>query len=211
MEKYNAKVMLDDAHATGVIGDKGRGTCSYYNIEGQVDIVMGTLSKALGGVGGFVASSKEVINYLRHFARSALLSATIPPSVAASVFAAIDVMQSEPERIQTLWKNINYMKDNLISLGYNILESHSSLISILIGEDLLVKKISKRIFEEGIYFSLFVYPAVPEGQERIRLSLMSTHTKKDLDDALCIFEKVGREFDVLNKPINQKLNSDIAA
>jgi glycine C-acetyltransferase len=210
-KEYGARVMVDDAHATGVVGEGGMGTVHHFNMEGKVDIVMGTLSKALGGVGGFITSSKEVINYLRHYARSAFFSATIPPAIAASVLAAIEVMESEPERHQTLWRNINYMKENLKALGFNILNPQSALIFIIIGDDLLAKKMSKRIFEEGVYLSVFPYPSVPIGQERFRLSMSATHTIEDLDRALEIFEKVGKEFGVLDPARPRAVFSTLAA
>lgn len=197
--EYDAKIMVDDAHGTGVVGDNGKGTVNHFKMEGQVDVVMGTFSKTLAGVGGFVASSNEVINYLRHYARSAFFSASIPPSVAASVLAAIEVMESEPERHENLWKNINYMKHNLKALGYNVPDTQSALVPVVIGNDLLVKQTSKRIFEEGVYLSVFPYPAVPRGQERLRLSIIATHTNEDLDRTLEIFEKVGKEFEILDR------------
>jgi glycine C-acetyltransferase len=209
--EYNAKVMVDDAHATGVIGEKGKGTVGHFNMKGQVDIVIGTLSKALGGVGGFTASSKEVINYLRHYARSAFFSASLPPVIVASVLAAIEVMENEPERHQTLWKNINYMKENLKAIGFNILDSQSALIPVIIGDDLLAKKMSKRIFEEGVYLSVFPYPSVPKGQERLRISIMATHTNEDLDRSLEIFAKVGKEYDILNRKNSQGIATSYAA
>src|SRR5579885_207304 len=197
--QYSAKVIIDDAHATGVIGEKGKGAVSHFNMDGKIDIVMGTLSKALGGIGGFIASSKEVINYVRHYGRSAFFSAALPPPIVAAVLAAIEVIESEPERIQTLWKNVNYMKECLKNLGFKILDSQSAIIPIIIGDDLLAKKMNKRIFEEGVYLSVFPYPSVPRGQERLRLTIMATHTKEDLDTTLEVLEKVGREFDILRR------------
>ncbi len=209
--EYGARVMVDDAHSTGVVGERGKGTVNHFNMEGKIDMVMGTLSKALGGVGGFITASREVVNYLRHYSRSAFFSASIPPAVAASVLAAIEVMENEPERHQTLWRNINYMKENLKALGFNILDSQSALIPIIIGDDLLAQKMGKRIFEEGVYLSVFPYPAVPRGQERLRLSIMATHTRKDLDRALEIFEKVGNEFGILDPDKPQVVSSAFAA
>jgi len=209
--EYNAKVMVDDAHATGVVGHMGKGTINHFGMDGKVDIIMGTLSKALAGVGGFVTSTNEVINYLRHYARSAFFSASIPPSVAASVLTAIELMETEPERHENLWKNINYIKDNLKALGFRLADTQSALISIIVGDDLLAKKMSKRIFEEGVYISVFPYPAVPRGQERLRLSIIATHTQKDLDRALEIFEKVGKEFHILDQHETNGIAPDFAA
>ncbi len=197
--QYGAKVMIDEAHATGVIGERGRGTPSHFNMEGKVDIVMGTLSKSLGGLGGFIASSKEVVNYLRYYARSFFFSSNLPPSIAASVLAAIEVMENEPELHQDLWKNIKYMKGNLEYLGFNIGNSESAIIPIIIGDELSLRKMSKRIHEEGVYLNAIPYPAVPRGQERFRLSIMATHTREDLDKTLEVLEKVGREFGVLER------------
>lgn len=197
--EYGARVMVDDAHATGVLGNGGGGTLDHFGMKGKVDIVMGTLSKTLGGVGGFIASSKEVINYLRHYARSAFFSASIPPSIAASALAAIRIMESEPERRLTLWRNINYMKDNLKALGFNISDPQSALIPIIIGDELLLRKIGKRIYEEGVYLAVFPYPSVPKGEERFRLSIMATHTDDDLNKTLEVLLKVGKEFGILNQ------------
>jgi len=194
--KYGAKVMVDEAHATGVIGERGKGTPSHFNIEGKVDIVMGTLSKALAAVGGFVASSREVVNYLRYYARSGFFSINLPPAVAAAALAAVEVMENETELHDNLWRNIKYIKENLLSLGFNVGNTESAIIPIIVGDGLTLRKMSKRISEEGIYLSAVPYPAVPKGQERFRLSLMATHTKQDLDKTLEVLDKVGKEFNI---------------
>jgi glycine C-acetyltransferase len=196
--RYGAKVMVDEAHATGVIGERGKGTPSHFKIEGKADIVMGTLSKALGAVGGFVASSSEVVNYLRYYARSGFFSINLPPAVAAAALAAIEVMESETEIHDNLWRNIKYLKENLLSLGFNVGNTESAIIPIIIGDGLTLRKMSKRIYEEGIYLSAVPYPAVPKGEERFRLSVMATHTKQDLDKTLEVLEKVGKEFNILD-------------
>ncbi|MGB7290919.1 MAG: aminotransferase class I/II-fold pyridoxal phosphate-dependent enzyme [Thermodesulfobacteriota bacterium] len=197
--RYGAKVMVDEAHATGVIGERGKGTPSHCKIEGKVDIVMGTLSKALAAVGGFVASSSEVVNYLRYYARSGFFSINLPPAVAASALAAIEVMESESELHANLLRNIKYMKENLLSLGFNVGKTESAIIPIIIGDGLTLRKMSKRIYEEGIYLSAVPYPAVPKGEERFRLSLMATHTDDDLNKTLEVLVKVGKEFGILNQ------------
>jgi glycine C-acetyltransferase len=199
-DQYGARVMIDEAHATGVIGERGKGTPSHFKIEGKVDIVMGTLSKALGALGGFVASSKEVVNYLRYYARSGFFSINLPPAVAAAALAAVEVMESEPELHKNLWRNIKYMKENLKLLGLNIGNTESAIIPIIVGDNLALRKMTKRIYEEGVYLNAVPYPAVPKGQERFRLSLMATHAKEDLDETLEVLEKVGREFGVVKKP-----------
>lgn len=198
---FGAKVMLDEAHATGVIGDRGRGTPSHFKVEGKVDVVMDSLSKALGGLGGYIACSKEVIRYLKYYARTSFFSVSVPPVMLASSFAAIQVMESETDLIKKLWGNINYIKENLIHLGFNNVEkSQSAIISTIVFDELLLRKINKRIFEEGVYLEPLPYPAVPRGQERLRLRIMTTHTKEDLDKTLEVLEKVGKEFGVLRKP-----------
>ncbi|MER3446890.1 MAG: 8-amino-7-oxononanoate synthase [Candidatus Dadabacteria bacterium] len=202
--EYDAKVMIDEAHATGVIGENGRGTPSHFKMEGKIDIVAGTLSKALGGIGGFIASSREVVNYLRYYTRSFFFSSNLPPVVAASVLAAIEVMENEPKLHQNLWKNIRYMKENLRYMGFDTRNSESAVIPVIIGDDLTLRKMSKRIHEEGIYLNAIPYPAVPKGESRFRLTIMATHTQEDLDRTLEVMEKVGREFGVL-KPYPQAL------
>ena len=198
-EEYRAKVMVDDTHAIGVIGEDGRGTISHFKMEGKIDIVMGTLSHALGGMGGFIASSPEAVNYLRYYARSFFFASSLPPYLAASALAAIEVMENRPELNQNLWKNIKYMKENLEYLGFRIGNSQSAIISIIIGNELLLRRMNKRLHEEGIYLSALPYPAVPRGQERLRLKLMATHIQADLNRTLEALEKVGREFGVLGK------------
>jgi glycine C-acetyltransferase len=194
-----ARVMLDDAHATGVIGEKGKGTLSHFKMEGKIDIVMGTFSKSFGQLGGFAASSKEVINYLRYFARPYFFSASLSPVIVASVLAAIDVIENQTELHQNLWKNIRYFKENLQHLGFNIGNSESAIIPIIIGDELLLRKMSKRIHEEGLFINPIPYPAVPRNQTRFRITVMATHTKEDLDAALEVLEKVGREFSILKR------------
>lgn len=210
-KKYDAKVLVDDAHATGIIGEKGKGTLSYYDMEGEVDLIMGTLSKALGCLGGFIGSSKEVVNYLRHYARSAFFSCTLPPQIAATALTAIEIVESEPELIESLWQNVNYLKTNLELLGFNILNSESAIIAVIIGNDVIGKKMAMRMLEEGVYLSYFPYPAVSVGKERLRLTVMSTHTKDDLDTTIEIFEKVGKEVGIIGTGVSQDNKVSFAA
>lgn len=204
-KEYGARILVDDAHATGVIGEMGRGTTNYFKLEGKVDLVVGTLSKAIGQLGGFVASSKEVVSFLRLFARSYFFSTSLPPVVVAAAIAAVDVMEDERAIHQNLWKNIKYFKENLKYLGFNIGNSESAIIPIIVGEELLLRKAGKRIHEEGIYINPVPYPAVPRNQTRFRASVMATHTREDLDKTLEVMEKVGREFDIIKKPISTQI------
>jgi len=199
--EYGAKIMVDEAHATGVIGEMGRGTPSYFQMKpGEVDLVMGTLSKSLGAVGGFVASTKEVVNFLRYYTRSFFFSTNFPPSVAASALAAIEVMQTDKELHKNLWNNIRHMRENLKSLGFDTAQSETAIIPVMVGDELTLKKMSKNLHEEGIYTNAIPHPAVPKGHERFRVSIMATHTKEDLDTTLEVFEKLGRKYGIIDKP-----------
>ncbi|MEQ9619424.1 MAG: aminotransferase class I/II-fold pyridoxal phosphate-dependent enzyme [Deltaproteobacteria bacterium] len=203
---YGAKVMVDEAHATGVIGEKGKGTPSHFKMRpGDIDIVVGTLSKSLGGVGGFVASTKEVVNYLRYYTRSFFFSSNFPPSVAASVLAAMEIMETDESLHRKLWENIKYMKENLKLLGFYTGRTESAIIPVLIGDELTQKKMSRRMHEEGIYVNAIPHPAVPKGQERFRFSVMATHTREDLDRTLEVTEKLGREFGIIDKPVSMNI------
>lgn len=195
--QYGARVMIDEAHASGVIGENGRGTPEHFHMEGEIDIVAGTLSKALGGVGGFVASTKEVINYLRFYARSYMFSTAMPPATAASLIAAIDVIENEPELRQKLWYNINYMTSNLRKLGFDLGNAETAIIPIIISDEEKLRKVSRYIHEAGIFVNSVYYPAVPKGLSRLRLSLMATHTQEDLDTTLNVIEDAARKFDII--------------
>ncbi len=195
--KYEAKILVDDAHAMGVIGKYGRGTSEYYGMEGDIDLVLGTLSKSLAGVGGFVAASKEVINYLRVYGRSYFFSTALPASVCASVKAALEVIEEEPGLIQQLHKNVKYLYDNLASNGFDVSPPGTGMLSVLIGDELLMRKISKRIHEMGLYINPVPFPSVPKKGARLKFSLMATHTQEDLDSAIEIFTNACSEFGLL--------------
>ncbi|NLM38086.1 MAG: aminotransferase class I/II-fold pyridoxal phosphate-dependent enzyme, partial [Firmicutes bacterium] len=192
-DRYQARVMIDEAHATGVIGANGRGTPEHFNMEGRIDLVAGTLSKALAGVGGFVASSKEVVNYLRFYARSHMFSTALPPATAGALSAGIDVIQNEPQLRRRLWSNIEYMTSNLRRMGFNLGNAETAIIPIIIGDEEVLKKVSRDVHRAGIFVNPVYYPAVPKKLSRLRLSLMATHTQEDLDDTLAVLERVGKE------------------
>jgi len=194
---HGAYVMVDEAHATGVIGDTGRGTPQHYKIEGKVDIVSGTLSKALGGVGGFIAASRELAELLRYYSRPYIFSTAMAPQVTGSLLAALDVIEDEPEHRKKLWENINYFKSNLTGMGFNLGKSETAIFPIIIGDDIKVKEMCRRLHELDIYVNPVMYPAVPKRMSRIRMSLMSAHTGKHLDKALEALETVGREYKVI--------------
>lgn len=209
--EYGVKLMIDEAHATGVMGARGRGTASYYNMEGKVDVVMDSLSKAIGGLGGYIASSREVIRYLKYYATTSFFSVSSSPAMLASALAATELMESEPKLIQKLWENIKYMKEGLKIIGFNNVDkSQSAIFSTIVGNDLLLREMTKKIFEAGVFLEPLPYPTVPKGEERLRLRIMATHTREDLNQTLEILEKVGKESGILMKypvsvtPIDEK-------
>ncbi|HYF82159.1 MAG TPA: aminotransferase class I/II-fold pyridoxal phosphate-dependent enzyme [Clostridia bacterium] len=194
---HGAYVMVDEAHATGVIGETGRGTPQHHSIEGRVDIVAGTLSKALGGVGGFIAASGELVELLRYYSRPYIFSTAMTPQVTGSLLAALDVIEDEPEHRERLWDNINYFKSNLTEMGFDLGNSETAIFPIIIGNDLKIREMCRRLHELDIYVNPVMYPAVPKRMARIRMSLMSTHTREHLDKALEALETVGREYNVI--------------
>ncbi len=195
--RHGARLMIDEAHATGVIGPGGRGTPAYHGVEGQVDLVAGTLSKALGGVGGFVASTREVVEYLRFYARSYMFSTALPPAVAASVLASLDVIEQEPELCRRLWENIAYLRDNLVRLGFDLGNQRTAIFPIMVGDDHKVKEMGRMLHEAGIFANPVFYPAVSRRLSRLRLSLMATHSREDLDLTLEACEKAGRKLGII--------------
>nr|MDD6336573.1 aminotransferase class I/II-fold pyridoxal phosphate-dependent enzyme [bacterium] len=192
-----AIVVVDEAHATGVIGEHGRGTPEYFGLEGKVDVVAGTFSKAIGSVGGFMASSKEIINYLRFYARSYMFSTAITPQATASISAALDIIQDEPELRAKLWENIRYFRAGLDAMGLNLGDAQTAIFPIIVGDDLKVKEMCRECHEHGIYVNPVLYPAVRKRLARLRFSLMCTHTKEQLDDALNFLEYLRDKYEVV--------------
>jgi glycine C-acetyltransferase len=194
---YNAYVMVDEAHATGVIGETGRGTPQHCNVEGKVDIVAGTLSKALGAVGGFIASNRELVELLRFYSRPYIFSTAMTPQAAGSLIAALDIIEEEKEHRERLWNNIRYFRGKLLELGFDLGNSETAIFPIIIGDDLKVREICKRLHEMDIYVNPVMYPAVPKRLSRVRMSLMSAHTREHLDKALNALERVGKQYAVI--------------
>ena len=195
-QKHGARLMVDDAHSIGVLGG-GRGTGHHFGLNGGVDLIMGTFSKSFASLGGFLAGDDVVIHYIQHMARSLIFSASMPPSNAAAVLAALDVMESEPERVQRLWANTRKMKEGFRQLGFNTGQSETPIIPILIGDDLKTIFSWKALFEAGIYVNPVIPPGVPPGQSLLRTSYMATHTEEQLDRVLGTFEQVGRQLELI--------------
>jgi len=194
---HGCRIMVDDAHSIGVFGAHGRGTAEHFGLEDEVDLVMGTFSKSLASVGGFVAGEERVINFIKHRARSLIFSAAPPPASVASVLKAVEIIEREPERRERLWENTHFMAEGLRSLGFDTGESRSPIIPVLVGEDTLTFVMAKRLQEEGVFVNPIVSPAVPPGGAMLRTSYMATHTREHLERALAAFAKVGREVRVL--------------
>ena len=196
-KKFGARLMVDDAHGIGVMGENGRGTTEHFGLEDEADLVMGTFSKSLATVGGFVVGDSQIIDYVKHHARSLIFSAAPPPASVASVIKALEVIEREPERRQKLWENTDYMKREFSTMGFDTGESESPVIPLVVGEDMAAFKMTIRLQEEGVFANPVVSPAVPEGRAMIRTSYMATHSRDHLDRALGAFRKVGREMGVI--------------
>jgi len=196
-KKFNARLMVDDAHGVGVMGEHGRGTMEHFGLEHEADLVMGTFSKSLAAVGGYVVGDSKVIDYIKHNARSLMFSAAPPPASVASVIKAIEIIEREPERRQRLWDHTDYMKHEFSTMGYDTGDSASPVIPLVVGEDMAAFKMTRRLQEEGVFVNPVVSPAVPEGRALMRTSYMATHTRDQLDTALEAFRKVGREMGII--------------
>ena len=196
-EKYDACIAIDDAHGTGVLGKNGRGTAEHFGLEEHIDLLMGTFSKALGCVGGFVAGQKDVISHIKHKARSFMFSAAPPVSNIVSVSKIIDIIQTEPQHLQNLRENESYFKGHLKRLGFNYGGSATPIVPIIIGDSEKTMYLSKKLFTNGVLMLPMVYPAVAKGEERLRCTISAKHTKADLDKALEVMEAEGRKIGVI--------------
>jgi len=196
-EEYNCLMMVDDAHASGVLGKNGRGSVDHFNLHGRVDIQMGTLSKALGCMGGYIAGSKELIEILIQRARPWLLSTAHPPAVMAAAIAAIEVLEEEPQLIEKLWNNTKYFKNGLNELGFNTGESQSPITPVIVGSSKKAAELSRKLFEKGVFAQEIVYPMVAEDKARVRTIVTAMHEKEDLDYALNAFADVGKELNLI--------------
>ncbi|HEU5457805.1 MAG TPA: glycine C-acetyltransferase [Terracidiphilus sp.] len=201
-EKYGAIMMVDDAHASGVLGRNGRGSVDHFGMHGRVDVQVGTLSKAIGSLGGYVCGSKDLIDFLYHRARPFLFSTSHPPSVAASCLAAFDILEQEPERIERLWSNTRYFQGALRGMGFNVggvttPATETPITPVILGEGRAAMELSRALFDEGVMGTGIAFPTVPEGKARIRLIVTSEHTKAQLERALETLERVAKRMKLL--------------
>src|SRR3981081_2477552 len=201
-ERYGAIMMVDDAHASGVLGSNGRGTSDHFKVHGHVDIQVGTLSKAIGALGGYVCGTRDLIDFLYHRARPFLFSTSHPPSVAATCIAAFEVLENEPERMEKLWENTRFWKKELGLLGFDVgghatPASETPITPIIIGDGKLTMDFSRELFQEGVLGTGIAFPTVPEGKARIRTIMTATHTKEELEQALEVLKSVGQRMGIL--------------
>ncbi len=196
-EKYGALTYVDDAHGSGVLGESGRGTVDHFGLQGRVDFTMGTLSKAIGVVGGYVAGSNTMYEWLNHRARPVLFSTTLPPSAAGSIIEALKMLMESTEYTDKLWANANYFKEKLGTLGFNTGNSQTPITPVIIGDEAKTMEFSRRLLDKGVFVSGIVFPTVPLGTGRVRCMVTAGHTKEQLAEAVRIFELVGREMDIL--------------
>ncbi len=196
-ERYGTIMMIDDAHSSGVLGRNGRGTVDHFNLHGRVDVQVGTLSKAIGALGGYVCSTRDTIEFLYHRARPFLFSTSHPPSVAASCLAAFEVLEEEPQLIQRLWDNTNFFKEGLKRLGFDTGMSETPITPIIVGDAALAHQFSRELFEAGVFAQSIGFPTVPKGRARIRTIVTATHTRDELSRALQILETGAKKLRII--------------
>ncbi|MCK5767402.1 MAG: aminotransferase class I/II-fold pyridoxal phosphate-dependent enzyme [Candidatus Atribacteria bacterium] len=196
-KKYNAKVMVDEAHSIGVLGKTGHGIEEHFGLKNAVDIHMGTLSKTIPSVGGYVAGKKNMVDYLKHNSRPFIFSAPLPPVTAAVAKAALEVIEDEPERIENLRKNMEKFRTGIRAMGYNIGESVTAIVPLIVGNEEDTLELCKMVNEEGVFICPIIFPAVPRGTNRLRSHVMTTHTDRDIEEALDIFERCGKKLGII--------------
>jgi 8-amino-7-oxononanoate synthase len=197
-KEFGARVMVDDAHGIGVLGKTGRGTLEHFGLSDQVDLVMGTFSKSFASLGGFIAGEARIIHYIKHHSRALIFSAAMPPSAIAAVQAALEVIETEPEIRERLWENTAFFANGITSLGFETGPTQTPIVPIIIGDDLRTAFFWKRLLDYGVFTNCVVAPGVPDGQQRIRMCCMATHTTEDLEKVIEACGLVGREMGVIN-------------
>jgi 8-amino-7-oxononanoate synthase len=196
-KKYNARVMIDDAHSTGVIGKGGRGTASEFGLDNEVDMIMGTFSKTFASLGGFIGSEKPVINYLKHHSSALIFSASPTPAAVAAAEAALEILRAEPERVERLAKNAQKMREGFKAMGFRTLEGKTPVVPVILGEDMLVFQFWRKLFDAGVFVNAFVSPGVPQNLAMLRTSYMATHEEHHLNKVLEIFGDIGKEMGII--------------
>lgn len=194
---YGARILIDDAHAVGVIGKGGRGTASEFNLENEIDMTMGTFSKTFASLGGFVAGQERVINYIKHNSLALIFSASPTPSSVAATLAALDILEAEPERVDKLVKNANKMRTGLKDAGFTVLEGRTAIVPVIVGDDNIAFKMWKILFDAGVFVNVFISPGVPPGRQMMRTSYMATHEDEHLDKILDIFTDTGKKLGLI--------------
>lgn len=196
-KKYNARVLVDDAHSVGVIGKGGRGTASEFDLTDEIDMTMGTFSKTFASLGGFVAGDAKVINYIKHNSPALIFSASPTPASVASAIAALEILEEEPERVTKLIDNANYIRKHLTEAGFNVIQGRTAIVPVIVGDDLLAFQFNKAIYDDGVFANVFISPGVPQGRQMLRTSYMSTHEKEHLDFIIDAFVRNGKKFGII--------------
>jgi len=196
-KEYGARLMVDDAHSVGILGESGAGTAEHFGLTDEVDLIMCTFSKSFASLGGFVAGEAKVIDYIKHFARPMIFSAALPPAQVAAAKASLQIIKTDRKRRENLWENTRFWQEGLKKLGFDIGETQTPIVPVIIGDDMLTFAIWKKLMEYGVYTNPVITPAVPPGRQLLRTSIMATHTKEQLQRALDAFEKAGKELEVI--------------
>lgn len=196
-EKYDAITIIDDAHGEGVMGEAGRGIADHFGLHGKIDVEVGTMSKAFGVVGGYAAGSKKIVDYLRQRARPFLFSSAVPPADVAACTAAVDILSASGELVEKLWANTKYFKTKMLGLGFDLGQSVTPIVPVMIGDTAKAHALSKQLFEAGVFAMAITFPTVPKGKERLRVMMSATHSHEDLDFAANAFAKAGKELGII--------------
>lgn len=196
---YGARLMIDEAHAVGIIGPTGRGTAEEFGLQGEIDVTIGTLSKAPGGLGGYAVGSRDLVDYLRYYARPYFFSTSLPAPVVAGLIEVFRIFEEDPEPRRALWQNIDYMKQGLVDLGFDTGNSRSAIIPIIVGYESTLRPFAEDIFRQGIVMNYVAYPAVPRKRCRLRMNILSQHTREDLDTVLTILADLGRKHGIIGR------------
>lgn len=196
-KKYGAKIMIDDAHSVGVIGKGGRGTASEFNLESEIDLTMGTFSKTFASLGGFVAGSERVINFIKHFSPALIFSASPTPASVASALAALNILEREPQLVDKLIRNANKIRKAFNELGFNVIEGRTAIVPVIVGDDAIAFQMWRMLYDEGVFVNVFISPGVPQGRQMMRTSFMATHEDEHLDEIIRIFKNVGTKLGLI--------------